>query len=300
MRTNHTESFEKSFLHGLAGVSRRKSRKQVLQNIVTEALNAVDMAKGLQGRGDWHGAATKVSNSASLLDQAIDLAETLPGVNFERTRKQANLVVDRLKSTMHTLDTDPLDSRDKVRSCAVALAKAIEVVRMFADRLQDDIVIKSGDSLPFDEDYLIKEVDKVALTGRSGEGPGAATRQRIGQQAGIFTTSSSGGSWENVPGKAGRQRRKKADGSYEYRDAATSDTVAASIDADNVRKEDDDDEEEESDVDLGPEDSSELPQPKKLASKDTEEEATVEEKSIDPSVLFGQANTFGQLAKGKK
>lgn len=295
MKTTYTEHFEKGFLHGLAGVSRRRSRKQVLQNIVEEAEKAVDMAKGLQGRGDWHGAAAKVVNSAGLLDQAIDLAETLPGVNFERTRKQAKLVISRLGKATSSLDVDPLDAREQVRACEVAIAKAVEAIRIFANRLNDDIVVKDGEKIDFDEGEIIKEVDKIMITGRSAAGPGAARRQRIGQQSGVFETGEGGSGWENVPGKAGRQRRKKGDGTYEYRDAPSA-VVSASVDDDDVQKLEESDEDTPED-DEGVDEESEVSEEEKCALAPKE---SPEMKSLDPDVLLEQTDILGHLAKAKK
>jgi len=294
MKTTFTKSFEKSFLHGLAGVSKRKSRKQVLLDIVSEAETGIDMAKGLQGRGDWHGAATKMVSAAGLLDQAIDLAETLPGVNFERTRQQAKLVIDRLGKEMPLLTTDPLVARGNVRCCEDALAKAVEAIRLFSDRLRDDVLCKDGEELEFDEDEIIKEVDKVML-GVASKDPGAARRQRIGQQSGVFQTGESGSSWEAVPGKGGRQRRKKADGSYEYRDAAA---VSASVEGEDVKKAE---EPEPKETEEESEETPEMEKPPVEEEKDDVlEEAAPEEKTLDLSVLTQQTRIVGELGKTKK
>jgi len=301
MKTTFTKSFEKGFLHGLAGVSKRKSRKQVLQDIVSEAEKGLDMARGLQGRGDWHGAAAKVVSSAGLLDQAVDLAETLPGVNFERTRQQAKLVVSRIGKAMNGLDIDPLKAREQVRSCEIAVSKAIEAIRIFSGRLRDDVLSKDVSPVAFDEDEIIKEVDKVMLSGASSRDPGARQRQRIGEQAGIFSTGKTGTGWEAVPGKPGRQRRKKEDGTYEYRDVATA--VSASRDEEDVKK----DEELDDDSDNPEQDETKEVEKPEVSEEEEESpaEAVVEEvvpemKSLDPSELFRQASQMGDLAKAKK
>lgn len=158
MKTTCTNQFEKGFMTGLAGVGKRRTRKQMLQEMAEEALKAVDMAKGLQGRGDWHGAATKLISSAGLIDQAIDLAETLPGVRFDKTREQAQLIIKRLGEAQVGLDVDPEACRNRVWNCIDALTKAIEAVDMFAGRLLDDPVMKDGEELDFDENELIKDL----------------------------------------------------------------------------------------------------------------------------------------------
>lgn len=299
MKTTFTKSFEKGFLHGLAGVSRRKSRKQVLQDIVSEAENAMSMAKGLQGHGDWHGAASKVVSSAGLLDQAIDLAETLPGVDFERTRKQAKLIIKRVGAVMPLLDVEPLSAREKVQACETALTKATEAIRLFADRLRDDILVKDGEKIDFDENEIIKEVDKL-MTGASEADPGAGKRQRIGQKAGVFQTGETSGGWEPVPGKAGRQRRKKEDGTYEYRDVGTA--VAASVENEDVKK----DEEPENPEEGTSEETSEMEGPKatekpaETQEPAPEEQLPAEEKTLDPQALLQQGQELGELAKTKK
>ena len=157
MRTTYSGHFEKSFMHGLAQVGSRKTRKQLLKSIVTEALSSVDMAHGLQGRGDWRGAVEKLSQAAGILDQAIDLAETLPGVNFIRTRNQASQVVSRLAHVGRTVDTEPESSRGIVKDCEGALLKAITAIGMFADSLNDGTTEK--DQLQFSEDELIKQLN---------------------------------------------------------------------------------------------------------------------------------------------
>jgi hypothetical protein len=301
MKTTFTKSFEKGFMHGLAGVSRRKSRKQVLQDIVSEAEKGLDMARGLQGRGDWYGAASKVVSSAGLLDQAVDLAETLPGVNFERTRQQAKLVVSRIGKAMNQLDIDPLQAREQVRNCEIAVAKAVEAIRIFSNRLRDDVLSKDGSKVDFDEDEIIKEVDKVMLSGASAKDPGARQRQRIGEQAGIFHTGKTGTGWEAVPGKPGRQRRKKEDGTYEYRDVAAA--VSASRDEEDVKKDEeleDDSENPEQDETKDVEKPAVSEKEEKSPSESVVEEVLPEVKSLDPSDLLRLATQIGDLAKAKK
>lgn len=157
MRTTYSGHFEKSFMHGLAQVGKRKTRKQLLKSILSEALSSVDMARGLQGRGDWLGAVEKLSQAAGIIDQAIDLAETLPGVNFVRTRSQATQVSSRLSSVSRTVDTEPMHSRAIVKDCEQALVKAITALGMFAEALNDGITEK--DQLEFSENDLIKQLN---------------------------------------------------------------------------------------------------------------------------------------------
>ena len=195
-------------------MSGRRTRKQVLESITSEAASGIDMAKGLQGRGDWHGSATKMISSAGLVDQAIDLAETLPGVCFDRTREQTNLVLDRLKKARHDLDDVADDARARIRSCCTALEKAVDAVSLFASRLNDEPVLKDGEELDFNEDELIKALEKVAFAPRadpkSPEGVRSAERFDFGKKAGIFTKK---------PGEG--IGRKKSGDDYEYSDAAS-------------------------------------------------------------------------------
>jgi hypothetical protein len=183
MKTTLSKGFEKNFLFGLAGVSKRSSRKQVLESIVSEAIGGVDMAKGLQGRGDWHGAAAKVISSAGLLDQAIDLAETLPGVEFSKTRAQAQLVIKRLGEAMSKLDFAPQEARQQVMGCEEALSKAIDVLRLFTSSLRDTSVCKDGEKLKFDEKLLIlkandgKKMKPCSLKGGKSEPAAGQTKE---------------------------------------------------------------------------------------------------------------------------
>jgi hypothetical protein len=221
MKTTFTNVFEKSFMHGLAGVGKRRTRKQMLQEMTSEASKGVDMAKGLHGKGDWHGAATKLVSSAGLVDQAIDLAETLPGVNFERTRSQTNLVSNRLGSALMSLDTEPLSTRECVKDCCDALVKAIASVQLFADRLNDvDCVLKDGEELDFDENDHLLALAKVMLGSKPAPAPSAEDaerRQRKGEQAGIFKPSSEDvpTSWQPHGGKM--RRRNPTTGKVEYK-----------------------------------------------------------------------------------
>jgi len=147
-------------MHGLAGVGRRKTRKQMLNDMVVTACVNIDKSKGLHGRGDWHGAAESLLQAASLVEQAVDLAETLPGVNFERTREQTGLVKSRLESAKKTLDSNPIDMRQRVLFCAQALSKAVEAVSMFISRLRDDFCEKSQ-AIDFCEKELISDINKA-------------------------------------------------------------------------------------------------------------------------------------------
>ena len=160
MRNTISKGFEHGFLYGLAGVNKRRSRKQVLKSIVDESASSIDMAKGLQGRGDWHGAAAKIVNAASLLGQAIDLAETLPGVEFSKTRKQTELVIKRLGDASAVLDSDTLKSREIISACEDALQKAVDVLGLFSDSLNDDVLTKDSAAITFNENALISKLKK--------------------------------------------------------------------------------------------------------------------------------------------
>ena len=155
MRTTLTKGFTEGLFRGLAGVSRSKSRKQVLQEIVKEAMSGIDMARGLQGRGDWAGSKDKLKSSAQIIDQALDLAETLPGVQFDKIRRQVKAIDIELDKASGVLDTDMHKGRSRVKDCEQALVKAVRAVGVFADALNDDVLVKEG--IDFDENRLIKE-----------------------------------------------------------------------------------------------------------------------------------------------
>lgn len=164
MRTTFSGYFEKSFMHGLAQVGKRRSRKQLLKDIVSEAASSVDKSRGLQGRGDWQGAVSCLSQAAGIMDQAIDLAETLPGVNFTRTRSQTQQVSSRLHKVSAKVDLDALQARGVVRDCEEALCKVIAAVNAFADSLND--VMAEKEKVSFSEDLLIKSLnDQIQKSG---------------------------------------------------------------------------------------------------------------------------------------
>ena len=240
MRTTYTSQFEKSFMHGLAGVGKRRTRKQILKDIVTSAFSSIDMAKGLQGKNDWRGSAAKLVNAAGLMDQAIDLAETLPGVRFEKTRQQAQLVVSRLNEAQKVIDTEPAKTRELIKACEDALTKSIMVVDDFASGLNDEPVLKESDPIDFCEKSIISSVSKVMLSRRSGmQAQADARRQRIGERVGIFKpagapsaeASPHNTSWHAAPEAPGKQRKwNPTSEKYEYRPitaAASSATVSA-------------------------------------------------------------------------
>jgi len=159
MRNEMSENLEKGFLGSLAKVSKNKTRKEMLLTMVEEALSAVDMAKGLRGKGDWRGAAAKVLACAGLVDQAVDLAETLPGVKMDRTRRQAELVGKRLRDSVNELDSDADRVRSLILECEKAAHKAIMAIGLFAQGLRDIRVNKAGFSVEFSEDDLIKSLN---------------------------------------------------------------------------------------------------------------------------------------------
>ena len=96
MKTTLTNHFGSGMMQGLAGVTAGRSRKQLLTEIVSTAFSSIDMAKGLSCRNDWSGAIAKLEAASILLEDAISVAETLPGVAMEKARKQAQLVKERL------------------------------------------------------------------------------------------------------------------------------------------------------------------------------------------------------------
>lgn len=236
MKTTETAHFEKGFMHGLAGVGRARTRKQILKDIVSEADASIDMSKGLQGRGDWCGSATKLINVAGLIDQGIDLAETLPGVRMQKTRQQVDMAKGRLGAVIKRLDFDPYDARAEVKGCENALVKAVCAVDVFADNLRDAPVLKDGEKYDFDERELIDAVRKMTLTQRTGtSAQRSAHAQSVGERAGLFGSMMNkpevkNTTWHPEPGNPSRERRWNPQSEkYEYREKPTqgSGTVAA-------------------------------------------------------------------------
>lgn len=162
MNTTISQHFDTKFLRGLAGVSGRRTRKQLLQEMITDVLAGVDMAKGLSGRSDWSGASTKLAAASEVMSQAIDLAETLPGVAFPKARVQTQMASSRLSKVDELSVVNPTAAREHILVCAAALAKSAELVSLFASRL-NDAMEKSTESLNFHEDWLIKEFNGVAV-----------------------------------------------------------------------------------------------------------------------------------------
>jgi hypothetical protein len=223
MKTTYAAQMEKGLFNSLAGVSGHKDRKQMLQEISREAFSCIEMAKGLQGRGDWMGSVAKLADAAGLIIQGIDLAETLPGVRMDKSRKVVDDALLSLTKLERVVDTKPEKSREEVKGCESSIAAIAGAVECFANRLNDSIMAK--ETIEFSEEAFYSslasvektaDVGKMTITARPKEEEGKRTDalRRHGLIGGTFTT----GSWEPEPGNPARERKKKTEGGYDYRD----------------------------------------------------------------------------------
>ena len=220
MKTTLTKCFEGGMFAGLARVNRAKDKKQMLKEIAAEASVSIDMARGLQGRGDWVGSVTKLYGAADAVIQAIDLAETFAGVEMAKTRAVVNEISSYLSAADAKVDMDPQTVRPLVKRHELALEGAIKVVDAFAEGLNGVALAKGATE--FNESALLSAVYGEGLSKYMG-GYGATVdpkaEQRVTSQlqaAGLMPKS---GSWEAAPDSPGKQRRWTGH-NWEYRDMA--------------------------------------------------------------------------------
>ena len=230
MKTTLTAALEKGLFGSLAKVNKGKDRKQMLQQIAGEAFTAIDMARGLQGRGDWMGSVAKLADAAGLVIQGVDLAETFPGVKMDQLRKRVDSASTGLAKLEAVVDTKPEECRPMVKGFEDSLIVSAAAVQQFAGTLND--VVMAKEKLEFSEEVLLKEtercVDKMTIRPRPKEEERRTTQQlrSRGLIGGPYITERTAGNWEPVPGKPGRERRKVGE-DYEYRDAAQMPATAA-------------------------------------------------------------------------
>jgi len=107
--------FGQGFSRGLAGVS-AKDGKQQLGEVIVEVEASVDMARGLQGKGDWEGASAKISKAAQLLAES--------GAS-EEIRKEAGSIAAASAGAFNKLSSeDPTDARNLIRQLGASLLHA--------------------------------------------------------------------------------------------------------------------------------------------------------------------------------
>lgn len=222
MKTTLTKCFEGGMFNGLARVNRAKDKKQMLKEIAAEASVGIDMARGLQGRGDWVGSVTKLYCAADAVIQAIDLAETFAGVQMAKTRAVVNQISSYLNGADAMVDIEPQTVRPLVKQHELALEGAVKVVDKFADSLNSAVMAKG--SAEFNEAELLTAVYGAGMDKYMGGStkqqyssatPAAMISQRM-SAAGLMTPK---GTWETAPDSPGRQRRWTGQ-QWEYRDAS--------------------------------------------------------------------------------
>ena len=140
MLTTLTKFFQGNMYHALAGIGKRKTRKQLLSEMAKEALAGVDQAKGMWGKRDWAGAATQIQKMSRLVCEGVDLAETVIGVSLPIVRKQAE-TVDSVIAEAETgfNDEDPSDAYKMIINSNNALSKAAQALLQTANKLRDDV-----------------------------------------------------------------------------------------------------------------------------------------------------------------
>lgn len=159
MKTTLSVVLNKGLFSSLAQVQRAKTKKQMIKELAKSIVSDIDMARGLRGKEDWESAFVKAENSAIVLSQAIDLAETVPGVKMNLLRAQADRVFKELSKVKESGDYFAPDAQDIVLDVERALENAAKALILFADKISSSNQIKS-----FDEKMFIKEYyDRVGL-----------------------------------------------------------------------------------------------------------------------------------------
>lgn len=226
MKTTLTKCFEGGMFAGLARVNRAKDKKQMLKEIAAEASVGIDMARGLQGRGDWIGSVTKLYGAADAVIQAIDLAETFAGVQMAKTRATVDGVSSYLREADSKVDIEPQTVRPEVKKCELALEGAVMVVDRFADGLNSAVMAKGA--MEFAEQDLLTAVYGAGMDKYIGSGvpkkPFSGLHAREDSPAKKITARMEGlglmtpkGNWEAAPDSPGKQRRWSGQ-QWEYRD----------------------------------------------------------------------------------
>lgn len=155
MQTTLSQAFGGS-MFGALGVGRPRSRKRMIEQIAKEALSGVDKAKGLWGKRDWEGAMSELHKMSRLVEEGVDLAETVIGISLPRVRKQATMVGEAISKAAETMyEEDPNASQTIVRNSSNALSKAAQALLNTSNALRDDME-KCED---FSEDNLIKSMN---------------------------------------------------------------------------------------------------------------------------------------------
>jgi len=107
--------FGQGFSRSLAGVSAQDAGQR-LDEVITEVGAGVDMARGLQGKGDWESAAAKITNMAQLLEKS--------GAT-EEIRKEAGSIAAATVGAFNKLSSeDPTDARNLIRELGGRLLQA--------------------------------------------------------------------------------------------------------------------------------------------------------------------------------
>ena len=115
MKNDLSNLFGQGFSRGLAGVS-AKDEKQSLSEVVVEVGAGVNMACGLQGKGDWESAAVKIEKMAKLLAE---------NTKSEEIRKEAGSIAAASAGAFNKLSSeDPTDARNLIRQLGNSLLKA--------------------------------------------------------------------------------------------------------------------------------------------------------------------------------
>lgn len=154
MSRYHSEELRKGVFSTMAGLQERKSRKQTLTELGYEALNILNKARLMQGKGDWPGAVDTLYVVKDLIAQAADLAETFAGVRFEKVRNALDAAykpIARLDANLGAVDTQK--EMKEVRSAGAVFEQCAQAVLNFAESLRNDQFDKE-----FNEDALMKGV----------------------------------------------------------------------------------------------------------------------------------------------